>query len=491
MQRPEQVRHRREPVQRMQPLSDRNGAASGPASPSGAVTTAAATSTGVTRLRPVLGLWDLVFYGIIVTMPIAAIPLFGVAQVLSHGQAASTLLIGMVAMLFTAVSYGRMAIRYPAAGSAYTYVSSGLNPYLGFLGGWAMFLMYLAIPISCVLYASLTMRRVVPSVPFVAWALLFAALMTGLNLFGIRTTARTNIALLAFMGIVSAAFVALAIHYLWVHGGWAELFSIQPFYDRRQFDLGALLTATSFSAFTYIGFDSPTTLAEDVENPRRNLLLATVLVCVFTGVISGLEVYLGQRVWPDYHSFPNIETAFMDVSRRVGGIPLFYAIWAVLIVANVGSGLGAQVGAARLLFGMGRDGVLPRRVFAAVNLRRNLPLYNICILGVLMFGGALALTYERTGEVLNFGAFVIFMAVNAAALRQLYFGAPGRGARRLWRDAVPPIAGFALCLWIWWSLPRIPKLLGAAWMLLGFAYELVSTRGFRRRPVVVDFREGA
>ena len=114
--------------------------------------------------------------------------------------------------------------------------------------------------------------------------------------------------------------------------------------------------ATSFAALTYIGFDGITTLSEEVENPKRNVLLATVLVCLFTGIFSGVEVYLGQRIWPNWHSFPNLETAFMDVCRRVGGTPLFQAMGAILVLAALGSGLTGGLGAARLLYGMGRDG---------------------------------------------------------------------------------------------------------------------------------------
>jgi putrescine importer len=97
------------------------------------------------RLRRVLTLWDLIFYGIVLIMPIAPVPMFGVAQVLSHGHFVTTILIAMIAMMLTAVSYGRMASLFPTAGSAYTYVGRGLNPHLGFLTGWSMFLDYLIL----------------------------------------------------------------------------------------------------------------------------------------------------------------------------------------------------------------------------------------------------------------------------------------------------------------------------------------------------------
>src|SRR5207249_8223470 len=139
------------------------------------------------------------------------------------------------------------------------------------------------------------------------------------------------------------------------------------------------LTATSFAALTYIGFDGVTTLAEDVENPKRNVLLAVVLTCLFAGVVSCFETYLGARVWPDWRSFPNLETAFMDICSRVGGVLLFNAMAVILIVAAFGSGLTGTLGAARLLFGMGRDGVLPRKTFGYLKPGTNTPTFNIVL----------------------------------------------------------------------------------------------------------------
>jgi amino acid transporter len=447
------------------------------------------TEAEVPRLRRVLSLWDLVFYGIVLVQPIAAIPLYGVAEELSHGQLLVTLEISMLAMLVTAVSYGRMAALYPAAGSAYTYVSRGLNPYVGFLAGWAMFLGYLLQPlINTVWIATALHYRYLPGMPYVALAILIAATFTFLNLRGVHTTAVTNRILLAFMCLVIVAFVILAVKYLYGMGGTAALFSSKPFYDPKSFNLHFLWAATSFSVLTYIGFDGVTTLAEDVKNPRRNVLLAIVLVVLFTGLFGGLQVYLGQLVWPSYH-FANPETAFMDVCRRVGGIVLFEAMGTVLIVAAFGSALGGTLGAARILFGMGRDNILPRRCFAHLSPQKLNPTYNILIIGALALAGALFLNFKNAAEVLNFGAFISFMGVNLAAFWQFFVvGVPGR-ARRLFQDAVMPLFGFAFCGWIWWGLDRTAMIVGGAWFALGLILVAVTTRGFRARPIVIDFSE--
>ena len=354
----------------------------------------------------------------------------------------TTLLIAMVAMMFTAVSYGRMASLYPSAGSAYTYVGKGLNTHLGFLAGWAMFLDYLIVPIINTVYGSLTLHRLVPSVPFIAWVVLFVLAITILNLRGIRTTAHSNEFLLAIMCVVIGIFIILAIKYIFHQQGWSGLFSYKPFYNPDTFNFGAVMTATSFAALTYIGFDGVTTLAEDVKNPRRNMLLAPVLVCLFTGLFSGLQIYLAQQVWPDYNTFPNLETAFFDVSARVGGPFLFNAIAIILFIACLGSGMAGQVGAARLLFAMGRDGILPKKIFSHLDTKSSTPTYNIIILGVLIIIGSVALNYQRAAELLNFGAFLAFMGVNVATLRQFYFLRKTGEKRKIILNVILPGLGF-------------------------------------------------
>jgi len=449
----------------------------------------ASPTASVPHLKRVLTVWDLIFYGIVVIQPGAPIPLFGLAQRLSLGHTATTILIAMVAMMLTAVSYGRMAALYPAAGSAYTYVGRGLNFHLGFLAGWAMFLDYLLIPLLNTIYLSLTVQRLLPQIPYAALVTFFALTITLLNLRGIRTTARSNLILLIFMCTVIGSFIFTASDYLFHVEGWRGLVSVAPFYNPATFSLGTIATATSFAALTYIGFDSVTTLAEDVENPKRNVMLATVLVCLLTGLFSGLQVYLGQRVWPDWKTFPSEETAFLDVSKRVGGMLLFHGMAAMLIAANFAGALSAQAGASRLLFGMGRDNVLPRQVFAYLDPRRSNPSRNIWVIGFLVLVGALLLTYERTAEVLNFGAFLSFMGVNVAAAHQFYFGGvPGR-KRRLLTDGIIPTLGFLFCLGIWLGLPTPAKLIGGAWLLAGLIYAAVKTRGFREKPVMMDFTE--
>ena len=440
------------------------------------------------KLKRVLGLWDLVYYGVILTSPIAVVPMFGVAQVLSHGHAVITLLAAMVAMTATAVSFGRMATVYPSAGSVYTYASRAFNPTFGFVVGWAMFLEYLFQPLQNSLYAALTIQRLLPHIPLPLLSALAVGFMTLLCWFGIRTTARANEILLAMMSIVMVVFLGEAIWYIVGHHHLAGLISTQPIYDARTFSVRAIAAGTALAATTYIGFDGVSILAEEVENPQRNVLLASVLVCVFTGLFAAFQVYLAVRVWPDYRTLVNPETAFMDVARVVGGRNLFWGFGSVLLISSLACGLAGLLGAVRLLYSMGRDNVLPRKIFGHLNAERGNPSYNVLIAGVLAYLGTLTLAWERSVEVLNFGALVAFMAVNLAAVR--YFGfSPGMaGKRHLLLDVIVPSLGFVFCLVIFLGLQGSTLVAGAIWLVVGGIYVVLKTKALGQ-PVVIDFSE--
>jgi putrescine importer len=448
-------------------------------------------STATPHFSRVLTLWDLIFYGIILISPIAAVPLFGVVQVQSHGYIVDTLLLGMFAMMVTAFSYGRMSSLYPSAGSAYTFVGHGLNLHVGFLVGWAMFLEYLLQLLINAVWVADTIHGWVHWIPSYALMFLFVAVVTFMNLRGIRTSALANKVLLASMSVIIVAFIILAIRYLFHMNGWRGLVSSIPIYDPKTFDFRAIRTAVPLAALTFIGFDGVTTLAEDAKNPRRNVLLATVLVCLFTGVFCGFQVYLGQLVLPSTH-FENVDGAFMDVCLLVGGRVLFLGMTAVTVVAAAGCGLTGGLAAARLLFGMGRESMLPQRIFTHLDSKHNAPSYNIWIIGIVSLIGAMAISrdghgYENGAELLNLCAFICFIGVNFATFWQFGVKRISGNKTNLLGDIILPLAGLAFCAWLSVSLNRIATILGAIWIIAGIVYLAWKTRWFRDKPAVLDF----
>ena len=440
------------------------------------------------RLKRVLGLWDLVYYGIILTSPIAVVPMFGEAQVLSRGHAVITILAAMVAMTATAVSFGRMATVYPSAGSVYTYVTQGFNPAFGFIVGWAMFLEYLFQPLQNSLYAALAIQRLLPSIPFALLSAVAVGFMTILCWFGIRTTARANEILLGMMSVVMVVFLGEAVWYIIGHHHVVGLISTQPIYDSKTFSVRAIAAGTALAATTYIGFDGVSILAEEVQNPRRNVLLASVLVCLFTGLFAAFQVYLAVRVWPDYRTLVNPETAFMDVAKVVGGYKLFVGFGSVLLISSLACGLAGLLGAARLLYSMGRDNVLPRKIFGHLNAERGNPSYNVLIAGALAYAGTLTMGWERSVEILNFGALMAFMAVNLAAVRHFGFTPELAGSRKPFLDIIVPSVGFVFCLVIFLGLQSSTLVIGAIWVIAGAAYVFLKVKAFGQ-TVVIDFSE--
>src|SRR6266496_5374869 len=297
--------------------------------------TTAPPSSAAPRLRRTLTLWDLILYGIIVIQPVAPMSVFGVLSDSGHGHVVTTLLIAMVAMLFTAFSYGRMARAYPSAGSAFTYVGQEINPALGYVTGWSMVMDYMLNPMICIIWISQQAHVFAPGVSYGAWAVFFAAVFTFLNVQGVKTSARVNAGLAAGMAVVIAIFFVAAARYIFGHPHEGAGFFSRPFYDPALWNTRAVLGGTSVAVLTYIGFDGISTLSEEAENPRRNILLATVLTCLVIGLLSALEVYLAQLVWPASQPFTDVDTAFVHVAGRVTGAWFFVVMNLTLLVACI------------------------------------------------------------------------------------------------------------------------------------------------------------
>ena len=427
------------------------------------------------RLKRALTLWDLVLYGVIVLQPTAPMAIYGVINARGRGHIVTTILIALIAMLFTAIAYGRMAQAYPSARSAFTYVGQEINPALGYITGWSMVMDYMLNPLICMIWCSEASMRFAPGVPFWIWVIFYFLMFTGLNLRGIKTSARINAGLATGMGLVVAIFFVAAARYVFGHPHDGIAFFTRPLYDPATFNFGAVLGGTSIAVLTYIGFDGISTLSEEVENPRRDVLLATVLTCVVVGFLSAAECYAAQLVWPSSEPFRDNDTAFIDVSARAAGSWFFGVMNITLIVANFGSGMAAQLGAARLLYGMGRSNALPK-FFGAIDPKRRVPRNSVIFVGVIALTGvACGMSYALGAEMLNFGALIAFMGVNAASFMRYYV----RASEKKLSNLIPPVFGFLVCLLLWLNLSRPAQIWGAIWMIIGIAFGAWKTHGFR------------
>ena len=295
--------------------------------------------------KPVLSLWALVLFGLALVGPTAPYTFFGVGAVESHGHFAMVYLIAMVAVSFTAVSYGKMASAFPEAGSTYAYASKAIHPIVGYLAGWVMILDYILMPMLCVIIVGVTSNKLVPAIPYSAWVIVTAVLITAINLRGIEMTSRATT---IFNIVLAASILWFLVDAVWAltHGvGRGILISLEPFYSPADFSLPAVMAATPVAVLLFLGFDGISTLAEDAKDPHKNVARATILVCLIAGGLFILQTYLGQLIWPDYRAFSPIETAFSDIGRKIGGPTLAYLI-ALLVVAQAwASGIASQASA--------------------------------------------------------------------------------------------------------------------------------------------------
>jgi putrescine importer len=445
------------------------------------------------QLKRVLGLSALIIYGIILIQPTAPMPLYGAAAVAGKGHVVTAILIGMVAMLFTAISYGKMANAYPNAGSAYAYVSREIHPALGYFVGWSIIFDYVMNPIICVIWIAGATVALLPKISSHAEAVsinalfivLFTILFTIMNLRGIEASARTNRLITIGLGVVIILFLSAAVHYLWSHRPAGIADYTRPFYDPQTFSFHDVSNCAALAVLTYIGFDGVSTLSEEAHNPRRNILLATVLVCVITGVLASVQVYFAQLIWPGT-DFPDQDNAFSYIAGKAAGQWLFTTVNVALLLANIGSGSGAHLGAGRLLYSMGRDNAIPRKFFGAVNPRTRIPSNNIILIGAIMLVAALALKaiqeFEHVDafsfgiQLLNFGALFAFMGVNVSAFLHYFL----RSESKSFWNCVSPLAGFSICAYFWWSLDKWAIIVGFCWLATGVIYGAYRTSFFRK-----------
>jgi putrescine importer len=437
-------------------------------------------------LTRTLGLRAVVLFGLAYMTPLIVLGIFGIIAETTAGATPSAYLLALGAMLFTAYSYGRMARTYPVAGSAYTYVRRAIDSRAGFLVGWAVLLDYFFLPMVIWLIGAAYLSAQFPGVPFSLWVLAFIVLTTVLNVLGIKVAQRANAVLMTFQILVLAFFVLLAVRSLVAGSGVGSLFAVTPFLNGNS-TVSGIAAGAAIAAYSFLGFDAVTTLTEETRDPRRTIPRAILLVALIGGGIFVLVAYVTQLVHPG-GVFEDSASAAFDIAGAIGG-SLFGAVFlAGLVVAQFASGLAAQASASRLLFAMGRDAVLPRRVFGRVHPRFHTPVAGILLSGLVGLV-ALRLDVATSTSFINFGAFTAFTAVNLSVIA-LYLRRRRTGERLpVLGYVVVPAVGAAVDVWLLTNLDGTAITLGLVWLALGVVYLAVLTRGFRQPPPEVQFTD--
>ncbi|WP_455827613.1 APC family permease [Pseudomonas graminis] len=439
------------------------------------------------RLQRTLSLGSVVLFGIAYMTPIIVLGTFGILAQSTAGMVPAAYLAALVAMFFTAMSYGRMASAFPVAGSAYSYVRKAISPKLGFIAGWAVLLDYLFLPMAIWLIGAAYLNSAFPSVPQWVWVLAFIGITSAINIVGLKLANGINALLMLVQFLVLIAFVALCIHYI---GGDASkpLWTITPFFN-GQMQMPLIMSGAAIACYSFLGFDAVSTLTEETRDPRRTIPRAIMLITLIGGLIFVGVSYFVQIAHPSFE-FANVDSAAYEIARNIGG-DLFVSIFLIgLIVGQFASGLSAQASGSRLLFAMGRDGVLPKSFFGTLHARFGTPVNSILLCAVVALL-ALKLDVTTSTSFINFGAFLAFSLVNLSVIFHYWIGAQQRGVRELILFLVFPTIGLLADLWLMISLDHLAIYLGLVWLAIGLVYLGFLTRGFSQQPPEMDFQEAA
>ena len=441
-------------------------------------------STPAPRLTRTLTLGPVVLFGLAYMAPMIVLGTFGPTDEASGRAVPTAYALALVAMLFTAVSYGRMSRAYPVAGSAYTYTRRTIDGRVGFAVGWAVLLDYFFLPMVIWLIGATFLNQQFPEVPNWAWIVTFIVITTIVNVIGIKLAANANLLLTGLQILVLIFFVILSLRHVGSTTG--SIFSSRPFHNSST-TVGAVAAGAALACYSFLGFDAITTLTEETKDPKRTIPRAIVLVTIIGGVIFLVTSYAAQLVGLALPHL-NYNSEAFDIAKTIGG-NLFSAFFlAGLVITQLASGIAAQASAARLLFAMGRDDVLPKKVFGYLHPKFKTPVINILAIGVVGLIG-IVISLDTAASLINFGAFTAFTFVNlcvfALAIRQGRIRTPGQ----ILGNAIAPLIGAGFDIWLLTQLDWHAHLLGVIWLVLGIAYLTFLTRGFRRQPPEVDFSE--
>ncbi len=425
------------------------------------------------------GLWHLVLFGLAFTAPLVVLMTFGILDRASEGTAAGAYLLATAAIFLTALSYARMAGLHVGTGSAYTYVRRSVSPHAGFLVGWSILLDYLLLPMMTSLLAAVYLTASFPEIPKAVFVIAFLALTTAINILGIRVAARANGLLMLVQGLVLAAFFVLAIRYLVALHGAQTLETVTPFF-RADVPMSLTAKGAALAALSFLGFDAVSTLSEEARNPERDVPRAIVLVAVIVGIIFVGAAFVAQLVDPDL-VIKDAASAGLSVAGKIGGDIYATTFLVGMVLTQFAAGISIQASAARLLYAMGGDGVLPGRIFAYVNERTRTPVFNVVLSGAAGLL-ALVLSEEKGASLINFGAFVAFTSVNVSVIATWVRSRGSDTSRNPVTWLVLPLMGAAFTIWLLVSLESDAKIVGLVWISIGFVYLLWLTRGFRRPP---------
>jgi len=441
------------------------------------------------KLQKTLGLWHIIIIGLAYIQPMTLFDTFGLVSEESHHHVPTSYIVALIAILFTSLSYGHMIRRYPSSGSAYTYAQKSIHPNVGFMVGWSSWLDYLLSPMVNIILAVIYLEALFPSVNHWVWVIVLTAFMTGVNLRGAKFVANFNSMIVLVQLIVIAVFTYLVYSKLQM-GLNAEgpitaetryqLWSLEPFWNELT-SIGALITGATLLCFSFTGFDSLSSLAEETKDTEKTLPKAIFLTALFAGIVFIISTYFMQIYFPNDPKtyFQDVAATQPDILLLVGGSLFQSYVLAFAIVTVMASGISAHAGVSRLMYVMGRDGVINKKIFGHISPKNFTPSYNIMIVGaVALCAGFMNL--DTVISLISFGALTAFTFVNLSVISR-YALRDGRtkNLKDILNFVVIPLMGFISICALWLEIEDTSLKYGLWWAMFGVLYLGYKTKGFK------------
>ena len=430
------------------------------------------------HLKKSLTLIPVVMMGLAYMQPMTLFDTFGIVSGLTDGHVATAYAFALIAILFTAVSYGKLVRRFPSAGSAYTYAQKAISPHVGFMVGWSSLLDYLFMPMINILLAKSYFETLVPGIPSWIFVVLLVAFMTISNLRGIKTVANFNSVIVVLQVVVMIVITGMVVYGV-AHGvGAGTLTSSKPFWSENA-HVVPMITGATILCFSFLGFDGISSLSEETKDAERTIPRAIFLTALIGGVIFIGVSYFLQLYFPDISRFQNPVSSQPEIMLFVAGKALQIGILIFSVVTVLASGMAAHAGVSRLMYVMGRDGVFPQRFFGFVH-----PKYRTPSLNVLLVGGValLAINFDlvTATALINFGALVAFTFVNLSVIAQFWIREKrNKTLKDHLNYLVLPVMGALTVGALWINLEETSMVLGLVWAAIGLIYLAFVTRTFR------------
>ncbi|MDQ9021071.1 APC family permease [Acinetobacter sichuanensis] len=423
-----------------------------------------------------LSLWQVTIIGIAYMTPMTVFDTFGIVSGITNGHVPLAYLLALSAMLLTAWSYARFSRNSEKSGSAYSYTSESLGPKSGFFVGWCSLLDYLLLPLINVLLAAIYLTALIPSVPYWAWVMVSAGLVTLVNCFRIKILANLSLVFVFAPIILMVIFVYLVIQGISSQQSYQHILTLTPLWHGQQ-DILPLIAGASVLCFSFLGFDAVTTLSNETKNPTKTIPRAVILTTLTGGAIFFTASWFIQLYFPSNIQFKNPDEALPEIVLYVGGA-LFQSIFLCGQIMNtVASGLASHASASRLLHIMGRDNIFPKKYFGSMHASLGTPFFSVLFVGLISLS-AMFLDLAQVISLISFGALVAFTAVNFSVFVKFYIRDKQRnGFRNKFLNLFLPLLSVICILCLWINLDSSSLTFGCFWLAIGillFVYKLLK-----------------